>query len=163
MLVHDGEGQPQGAFGRFGSARGQFVFPVGVAIGPEGTVLVLDRLRHAILLFDAEQHFLAEYGSFGGRPGQFYHPNAIAAMPDGRVVVTQGYLGRVQSFRLYDASERAEAAHSGAPAWPFGREQTVTRHDVPRGCSLSVPAAGANQTHAIDFFPQCLLVLNPTS
>ena len=163
VLAYDGEGQPQGGFGRFGSARGQFVFPVGVAIGPQGTVLVLDRLRHAILLFDAQQRFLAEYGSFGGRPGQFYHPNAIAAAPDGRVFVTQGYLGRAQSFRLYETSEQAEAAHSDAPAWPFGLEQTVTRHDEPRGCSPSVPPIGANHTFAIEFDPQCLLVPNPTS
>lgn len=113
VLVFSADGEAREGFGRFGSARGQLVFPAGVAFGPEGLVLVLDRLRHLVLLYDGQHRFLAEFGSFGSGPGQFYHPSAIAAAPDGRVFVAQGYQGRVQSFRLQAAREVSLAAWAG--------------------------------------------------
>ncbi len=50
VLVLSAEGEPLAAFGRFGSAPGRMVLPVGVAFGPAGEVLVLDRLRAKILV-----------------------------------------------------------------------------------------------------------------
>lgn len=86
------------SFGRFGSAPGRLVLPVSVANGPEGTILVLDRLRHKILVFDAEYNFQTEFGTLGSRPGQFYHPVSMAADVNGSLYVAQGYQGRVQVF-----------------------------------------------------------------
>ena len=63
-------------------------------------ILVLDRLRHKILVFDAEYVFHTEYGSLGSRPGQFYHPVSMAADKNGSIYVTQGYKGRVQVFNV---------------------------------------------------------------
>ena len=100
VFVRDAEGRPLGSFGEFGATRGGLIFPVGVDFGPEGTILLLDRIRHTVLLFDENHAFLAEYGSFGGREGQFYHPVALAARADGRVYVAQGYGSRVQVFQL---------------------------------------------------------------
>jgi len=95
---------PQGelieSFGRFGSSPGRLIFPVDVASGPDDTTLVLDRLRHKILVFDADHSFLTEFGSFGSRPGQFYHPVSMAADDRGSIYVAQGYQGRVQVFNL---------------------------------------------------------------
>ena len=84
------------------SARraGRFVLPVGVAFGPAGEVLVLDRLRAKILLFDPQHEFVTEFGSLGFGPGQFYHPVALAATADGKIYVAQGFQGRIQVFRL---------------------------------------------------------------
>jgi len=151
VLVHGSDGAALGAFGRYGSTRGQFVFPIGVASGPAGTLLVLDRLRHVVLLFDDEQRFLGEYGSFGGRPGQFYHPIAIAAAPDGRVIIAQGYLGRVQCFRLYDTSGRAEGADPAAGSRSDVNQQQATVTAATRGCRLQAPL-GAQSALAIDSF-----------
>ncbi len=138
VLVFDNEGKALSSFGRFGSARGQFVFPTGVACGPQGLLLVLDRLRHVVLLFDGEQRFLAEYGSFGGRPGQFYHPNAIAAAADGRVFVGQGYRGRVHCFRLYDT-----AAEATAPSRSELLQSSIRFTTATRGCRLpALPGVG---------------------
>jgi hypothetical protein len=149
VLVLSDAGEPLGSFGRFGATRGQFVFPTGVACGPAGTLLVLDRLRHAVLLFDAEQRFLAEYGSFGSRPGQFYHPNAIAAAPDGRVFIAQGYLGRVQCFRLHDASAGASRAGATAPGCSQPLENPTTVTAAARGCRHQAPQ-GAQPALAIE-------------
>lgn len=100
VLVLSGDGERLGAFGRFGSSTGRFVLPVGVAFGPAGEVLVLDRLRAKILLFDPQHEFVTEFGSLGFGPGQFYHPAALATTADGKLYVAQGFQGRIQTFRL---------------------------------------------------------------
>lgn len=101
VLVLSEEGEFEVSFGRPGAGTGEFAFPVGVAFGPLGTILVLDRMRHTILLFDSEFRFIGEQGGFGARAGNFYHPLSIASLPDGRVWVAQGYESRVQAFRLF--------------------------------------------------------------
>jgi len=98
VLTADGEFIE--SFGRFGSAPGRLIFPVSIAGGPDGTLLVLDRLRHKILIFDESFNFLTEYGSLGSRPGQFYHPVSMAADVNGSIYVAQGYQGLVQVFNV---------------------------------------------------------------
>lgn len=100
IYVLSPRGQFIESFGRFGSAPGRMIFPVGVAPGPDGTLLVLDRLRHKILVFDTEFVFQSEFGSLGSRPGQFYHPVSMAADDHGSIYVAQGYQGRVQVFNV---------------------------------------------------------------
>ncbi|MEZ4387255.1 MAG: NHL repeat-containing protein [Candidatus Krumholzibacteriia bacterium] len=100
VMVLSPEGQLLETFGRFGSAPGRVILPVGVAFGPAGEVLVLDRLRAKVLVFTADHEFVTEFGSIGFRPGQFYHPLSLAATGDGQVYITQGFEGRVQVFQL---------------------------------------------------------------
>lgn len=88
------------SFGRFGSSPGRMVTPVAVAAGPQGTLLVLDQMRHKILVFDDKQQFVTEFGSIGDAPGAFYYPVAMAADSAGHVYVAQGYRGRVQVFNV---------------------------------------------------------------
>ena len=105
ILIVSPAGEPAGSFGFPGGKRGELIFPVGVAITTGGHILVLDRMRHAILLFDSTHRFLNEFGRVGYGPGDLYHPVAIEAAPDGRVWITQGFQGRIQRFRLYDPFE----------------------------------------------------------
>ncbi len=128
VLVLSPEGEPLTAFGELGSTLGGLIFPVGVAPGPGGTVAVLDRMRHKLLLFDRDFVFRAEFGAMGAGPGDFYHPLALATAPEaGLAYVTQGFEGRVQVFRLssLDTSEPPAglpgtgadaAASAGSPA-----------------------------------------------
>jgi len=99
------DGKLQGGFGVPGTKRGELAFPSAVAVGPGGDVLVLDRMRHTVLIYDRNHEFLQEYGRVGFRPGQLYYPLAILASPDGRVFISQGYRGRVQIFRLFDTAD----------------------------------------------------------
>jgi DNA-binding beta-propeller fold protein YncE len=71
-------------------------------MGPGETILVLDRMRHKVLMFDPDHEVTGEFGSMGAGPGQFYHPTAIAASDDSRVYVAQGYGSRVQVFSIRD-------------------------------------------------------------
>jgi hypothetical protein len=106
------------SFGEPGSKPGTFAFPVGVAFGPGGRVLVLDRMRYKILVFDSQHKFISEFGRLGYAQGELYHPVAITAASDGRVWIAQGYKGRVQMFRLRDSesipgtSNHPDSAHN---------------------------------------------------
>jgi hypothetical protein len=100
IFVLSPSGEVETSFGEEGSSRGKLTFPVGVALGPRGIVLVVDRLRHTVLVYDSAYRFIDEYAGFGDRPGGLYHPISIASLPDGRFCVAQGFRGRVQLFRL---------------------------------------------------------------
>ncbi len=119
VFVVSADGRAEDVFGRFGSAPGRMVLPVGVGFGPDGTILVLDRMRAKILVFGPDHTFQSEFGTVGARHGQFYHPAAIATTADGKVYVAQGFLGRVQVFRVFDSKDGDEemserGASSGA-------------------------------------------------
>jgi len=105
-VVHvvEADGSSHTSFGRRGTKRGELAFPVGVAFAPGDVVLVLDQMKHTILVYDAACRFVTELGRFGFSAGELYFPVAIAAGPDGRVYVAQGFEGRVQTYRLADSS-----------------------------------------------------------
>ncbi|MHB8079330.1 MAG: NHL repeat-containing protein [Candidatus Krumholzibacteriia bacterium] len=114
VLVLSPEGEQVAAFGELGSTLGGLIYPVGVAPGPRGTMAVLDRMRHKLLLFDSDFTFRAEFGAMGAGPGEFYHPLALATAPEaGLAYVAQGFEGRVQVFRLLGL-DTADAP-AGAP------------------------------------------------
>ncbi|MFH1754578.1 MAG: NHL repeat-containing protein [Candidatus Latescibacterota bacterium] len=119
------DGDLLGSFGRRGTQRGEFTFPIGVAFDSVGRVLVLDRMRHKILLFTSEHEFVDEFGRMGDGPGNLYHPVAIATSPDGRVYVAQGFEGRVQVFRLIDTASAPSALNLSKP--------TAEREETPTG------------------------------
>ena len=100
VLVVAEDGTALESFGRMGTAAGRFVFPVAAAAGPQGSLLVLDQMRHKVMVFDAANTFVTEYGSIGDAPGRFYHPVSIATDSNGRLYVAQGFRGRVQVFNV---------------------------------------------------------------
>lgn len=116
VLVLSPEGEPLTAFGQLGSTLGGLIYPVGVAPGPNGTLAVLDRMRHKLLLFDGDFTFRAEFGAMGAGPGDFYHPLALATAPEAGVAyVTQGFEGRVQQYRLLSLDTSAAPADDRGP------------------------------------------------
>jgi DNA-binding beta-propeller fold protein YncE len=117
--VVEADGSGHVTFGSRGTKRGELMFPVGVAFGPGGLVLVLDRGKQCVVGFDPAHQFAGEFGRFGLRTGELYFPVAIAAAGDGRVWIAQGFEGRVQIFRLGEP-DSAEPALGGAKPSPAG-------------------------------------------
>ena len=72
--------------------------PVGVAVGPDGSVYVADEPRGRILRFDAAGAVLGGWGAPGSGPGQFEHPQGIAVAWDGEVYVSDTFNHRIQRF-----------------------------------------------------------------
>jgi hypothetical protein len=78
------------SFGRPGSAPGRFGVLAGIASDSHGNLLVLDKLKSAVLVFDKDFKFLTEFGYRGKRPENLIVPDDIAIDRRDRLYVTQG-------------------------------------------------------------------------
>jgi hypothetical protein len=87
-------------FGRSGSAPGRFGVVAGVATDSHGHILVADRLKCVVMVFDTDFTFLAEFGYRGTRPENLIVPDQIAIDSRDRVYVTQGRRRGVSVFAL---------------------------------------------------------------
>ncbi len=88
-------------WGSYGSADGQFYTPVGIAVGPTGTVYVVDSNLRRVQAFTSQGQFICKWGSQGTGPGQFSVPSTIAVDPAGKVYVQDvdaTYGGKIQKF-----------------------------------------------------------------
>ncbi len=64
--------------GKRGSGPGKFGVPFGIASDKSGNLLVTDKLRCVVLIFDKELRFVKEFGVRGLRPGNLIVPNEIS-------------------------------------------------------------------------------------
>ena len=75
------------------------VWPVGIAVGPSGSLDVVDRHGARILALDATGKPEGTGSGHGWEPGLLLYPSAIDRMADGSLVVADEGNGRVQIFR----------------------------------------------------------------
>jgi DNA-binding beta-propeller fold protein YncE len=88
------------SFGRPGSAPGRFGVVAGIVTDSRGHVIVVDRLKCVIMVFDKDFNFLTEFGYRGTKPGNLIVPDAIGIDRRDRVYVTQGRKRGVSVFAL---------------------------------------------------------------
>jgi hypothetical protein len=88
------------AFGRPGGAPGRFNIVAGIARDSKGNVLVADRLKCAVLVFDPRFNFVAQFATRGQRPGELILPDALAVDAGDRVYVTQAGKKGISVFKL---------------------------------------------------------------
>jgi DNA-binding beta-propeller fold protein YncE len=124
--VLSAEGEHVTEFGVPGGAWGRLSFPIGVAICPDGTIAVLDRMRHVILLYDGHYEFISEFGTFGQGPQDLYYPTSIASSSDGLIYVAQGLEGRIQQFR-FTTTGSADPSGNGPRPVVAGRGEREAR------------------------------------
>lgn len=87
-----------GEAGRPQDAPGRLHQPRGVALAPNGNVVVADFGNHRIQEFQPDGAFVRKWGSLGELPGQFKEPCAVAVGADGSVFVADTWNHRVQKF-----------------------------------------------------------------
>jgi hypothetical protein len=87
-------------FGRSGPAPGRFGIVAGVASDSHGNLLVADRLKCVVMVFDKDFNFLTEFGYRGTRPENLIQPEEIAIDQKDRVYVSQWRRRGVSVFAL---------------------------------------------------------------
>ena len=100
IQVFTQEGDYVTAWGRQGSAAGEFEVAIGVAVDGKGRLFVADQFNHRIQIFSAEGEFLGTWGKRGSGPGQFDRPSDVTFDEAGRIYVADFGNRRVQVFTI---------------------------------------------------------------
>ena len=98
ILVFDGDGLMINEIGSRGAGVGEFNLPNQAAVGPDGTLYVLDSGNFRVQAFTADGVFIREWGKVGRNLGDFARPRGIAVDSDGNVYVTDGAFRNFQIF-----------------------------------------------------------------
>ncbi|MBI2953793.1 MAG: TIGR03663 family protein [Chloroflexi bacterium] len=85
-------------WGSKGAAAGQFQEPKGLAVGPDGSVYVLDTGNNRVQKLDAQGKFVLAWGEKGQGDGDFAEPWGIAVDEEGVVYVADTWNHRIQRF-----------------------------------------------------------------
>jgi hypothetical protein len=87
-------------FGKAGSSAGRFGIISGIAVDSRGNVLVSDKLRSVVMVFDRDFKFVTEFGDRGVRPENLFVPDNLAIDRQDRLYVSQGRKRGVSVFAL---------------------------------------------------------------
>lgn len=84
--------------GKRGEKNGEFNFPVGIAVGPDGSFAVTDTGSCSVQVFTPDFKFVRRFGSRGDRPGEFTRPKGIAIDKEGNYWVVDAAFNNFQIF-----------------------------------------------------------------
>lgn len=106
-----------------GKAQGQFDSPRGVAIGPDGSIYVVDMLNARVQQFAADGSFVRTFGTIGHGDGQLWReagrgPTGIAVGADGAVYVADTWNYRIVKFAANGTFERAWGTYANIVSVP---------------------------------------------
>ena len=98
VVVHDETGAVVAAFGSTGDGPGQLMGPSGVAVMPNGHVVVADSGHGTVKIFDLDGDLVLEFGEPGGGAGQFVELDDVAVGSGGLIYTSDHYQDWVQTF-----------------------------------------------------------------
>ena len=131
LTVYSSAGKLLHEWGKTGTGPGEFSYPGGLVIAPDGRVYVADQTNHRIQVLDPNGRFLVTWGRHGTKPGEFGGntnvksraggPDFVALDSKGNVYTTEAMDGRVQKFTAEGAFLLAFGDLEDRPG-SFGRE-----------------------------------------
>ncbi len=98
VVVYSAEGEKLYVIGERGTAEGKFNLPTHAAVGPDGTLYVLDTGNFRVQAFSDDGKFLRSFGRVGRSFGSFARPRGIAVDDEGNVYVSDAKFGNFQVF-----------------------------------------------------------------
>jgi len=84
--------------GKRGEKNGEFNFPVGIGIGPDGSFAVTDTGSCSVQVFTPDFKFVRRFGRQGDRPGEFIRPKGVAIDKEGNFWVVDAAFNNFQIF-----------------------------------------------------------------
>ncbi len=87
------------SFGRAGSVAGAFGIPAGIVADDGGNIIVADKGRSVVMIFNPALEFVTEFGAEGG-PAGLIRPTDLALGNDDKLYVTQSRDRGVSVFRV---------------------------------------------------------------
>jgi DNA-binding beta-propeller fold protein YncE len=98
--VYDLDGHLRGYIGSAGRGPGRLRYPYGLALQPDGTLVVCEFGNNRIQVFNPKGESLATYGGAGRQLGQLAYPWAVAVDARGRAYVVDAGNNRIQVWQL---------------------------------------------------------------
>ena len=99
VRVFNSQGDLLLTFGKKGKDRGDFDFPVSLAVCRKGAIYVVDQHKHKVLAFNPRGDFLMEFSQLGWREGRVHYPSYIYINQAGRIFVVDRGNNRVSVFQ----------------------------------------------------------------
>jgi glucose/arabinose dehydrogenase len=109
------DGTVAARWGAQGSGDGQLHFPSDVALGPDGSVFVVDTFNFRVAHLAADGRWLGAFGAPGEAEGGFARPKGIAAGPDGTLWISDADRDLVLAFDAAGAFQLAVGSPGPAP------------------------------------------------
>ena len=81
-----------------GTADGQIMWPVAIALDQEEHIYISDEALQRISIFNKQGDFLGKWGVPGRGPGEFDRPAGMTFDPDGHLLVVDSRNNRVQKY-----------------------------------------------------------------
>lgn len=137
VLEYSPAGELLDQWGHFGNGQDQFIYPTGIAMGPDGAYYLSEYGDGAerIHVFDASRKFLRQWGGHGDAPGQFNRAMAIGITRAGELMVADTANHRVQCFDTEGVHRRTIAGPGTDPG------QLKFPHDLAVGPDDSIYCA----------------------
>jgi PKD repeat protein len=111
-----------------GDGNGEFTYPNGIAIAPDGTIYVTELFNFRVQAFTKEGIFIRKWGASGEGDGQFKSPSGIAVDASGNVYVADANNNRIQKFTS-GGEHLASWGEEGKENGQFKTPQGVTVND----------------------------------
>lgn len=87
-------------FGKAGGAPGRFNIVAGIATDSRSNILVVDKLKCSVMVYDKNFNFLNQFSSRGWKPGFLIAPEDIVVDKQDRIYVTQAGNKGVSVFKM---------------------------------------------------------------
>jgi sugar lactone lactonase YvrE len=91
-------GRELARIGRGGNGKGEFHYPVAVAVGPQGDLYVADSFNFRVQRLRPDGTFVSSIGKAGRQLGDFARPRGVAVDREGRIYALDGAFENCQIF-----------------------------------------------------------------